>query len=254
MTGKLATHRELMQANLPKVLNLARMAGVSSVLLTGKGEPCRDLDDAIWLLDAFAHLPVELQTNGLRLIRRFERDPGVGDLERLSQRGLNVLAFSLDGLEQFGRMAPLFARAVELGLVVRVTFNLTDRLPQDTGLDAFLDACRSSGVQQFSLRQVTVPNDVALSTPEAVQTAAWIREHVDPALYTRLVEDLTARKPRLIRRLPYGAVVYDLAGIAVSHFDYCVQDDHGPDDIRSLIFQEDGHLYTAWNAPASILF
>ncbi len=60
--------------------------------------------------------------------------------------------------------------------------------------------------------------------------------------------------PRLLRRLPYGAAVYDLDGVAVSHFDYCVQDDHGPDDIRSQIFAEDGHLYMAWNSPASVLF
>ena len=253
MTGSLPADRELMQRNLPKVLNLARNASVSSVLLTGKGEPCRDLDDVVWLLDAFGHLPVELQTNGLRLVRRFERDPAAGDLERLRQRGLNVLAFSLDALDQFTRYTPLFGRAGELGLVVRVTFNLTDRIPADTGLQAFLDACGSAGVHQFSLRQVTVPNDVALETPEAQATAAWIREHVDPDMYQRLVADLLAREPRLIRRLPYGAVVYDLQGIAVSHFDYCVQDEHGPDDIRSLIFAEDGHLYTAWNSPASIL-
>lgn len=254
MTGRMITDRAAMQRNLPKVLSLARLAGVSSVLLTGKGEPCRDFDDVVWLLDAFGHLPVELQTNGLRLLRRFARDPDVGDLERLRQRGLDVLAFSLDELEQFERMAPLFGRAAGLGLVIRVTFNLTDRIPADTSLDTFLSACRSAGVQQFSLRQVTVPNDVQLDSAEARQTAAWIEEHVAPGLYTRLVDELVAGQPRLIRRLPYGAVVYDVAGVAVSHFDYCVQDDHGPEDIRSLIFAEDGHLYTAWNSPASILF
>ena len=60
--------------------------------------------------------------------------------------------------------------------------------------------------------------------------------------------------PRVIRKLPYGATIYDIGGIAVTWFDYCIQDAHGVDDIRSLIFQEDGHLYTAWDSPASILF
>lgn len=254
MTGYSEADRQRMRENLPKVASVASMADVSSVLLTGKGEPCLNMDDVIYLLDAFAHLPAELQTNGLQLLKRFEHDPACGDLERLRRHHLNVLAFSLDGLSQFEQMAKLFARARTLGLVVRVTFNLTDQVNDDVNFEDFIAACRAAGVDQFSLRQVSVPNEVVLTEPKAAAAADWIRQHVDPEQYQRLVAELLSRDPRLVRKLPYGAAVYDVDGIAVSFFDYCIQDDHRSDDIRSLIFNEDGHVYTAWNSPASILF
>jgi hypothetical protein len=48
--------------------------------------------------------------------------------------------------------------------------------------------------------------------------------------------------------------VRDVGGIAVTFFEYCVQDSNGEDDIRSLIYNQDGHLYTTWNSPASMIF
>jgi len=57
----------------------------------------------------------------------------------------------------------------------------------------------------------------------------------------------------LIRELP-NLRIYDYKGLSVSSSDYCMQDESGADDIRSLIFMEDGHLYTNWNSKASILF
>ncbi len=72
--------------------------------------------------------------------------------------------------------------------------------------------------------------------------------------WVKYLETVIEKRGRVLRKLPYGATLYDLDGIAVTHFDYCVQDDSGEDDVRSLIFLEDGHLYTAWNSPASRIF
>ena len=58
----------------------------------------------------------------------------------------------------------------------------------------------------------------------------------------------------LIRVLPFGAEVYDIGGIAVTWLDECVQERNNTNDIRSLIYQEDGHMYSSWDSLASILF
>jgi hypothetical protein len=49
-----------------------------------------------------------------------------------------------------------------------------------------------------------------------------------------------------IMRLPYGATLYMVEGVSCTHFDYCIQDSNNDNDIRSLIFHEDGHLSTSW--------
>jgi hypothetical protein len=150
-------------------------------------------------------------------------------------------------LEDFDRFAYPLLSAKKIGIITRVTLNITDMLPY-LNWETLLGYCRKYKVDQFSLRRITIPTGVSEDDP----TAKWIRQHHADETYKNLTRALATN--RAIRRLPYGSVVYDLDGIAVTAFDYCVQDEHGENDIRSLIFQEDGHLYTAWNSPASVLF
>ena len=58
----------------------------------------------------------------------------------------------------------------------------------------------------------------------------------------------------LIRVLPHKAQVWDINGVSVCFSDYCIQEANSSDDIRSLIFLEDGHIYTAWDKLSSKLF
>ena len=72
MTGYEKTDTLLMARNIEKVKTVARNAGVNSILFTGKGEPLYNGDSIKFLttmaLD-FAEWPLELQTNGLRLLK-----------------------------------------------------------------------------------------------------------------------------------------------------------------------------------------
>ena len=42
--------------------------------------------------------------------------------------------------------------------------------------------------------------------------------------------------------------------ILVTIIDYCIQEYNNTEDIRSLIYHQDGYMYTSWDKPASILF
>jgi hypothetical protein len=96
------------------------------------------------------------------------------------------------------------------------------------------------------------------NTKEATKAAEWIASHVDPERYNRMYRDFISmvNKDRdLVRLLPYGSEVYDIDGISVSFSDYCIQENNNTKGIRSLIFLEDGHMYTSWDkVPASRLF
>ena len=82
----------------------------------------------------------------------------------------------------------------------------------------------------------------------------WIASNSNDEQYKKMMWEVKEIGHHVVRKLPYGAVVYDIDGIAVTGFDYCVQDQNNNEDIRSLIFMEDGHVYTSWNSKASILF
>ncbi len=252
MTGYPGENAGLIMRNMPKVKLLAREAGVNSVLLTGKGEPFLNLPWVEILAREFEEYPLEIQTNGLRLKRDFEA--GGGLVEGLYDLGFNTLAFSLDRVAQIRSHGPLFKRIGSRGMIVRVTFNVSsaDSEAREMGFGRFLELCRGAGIRQVSLRRITIPEEI-VEGAEAEETARWIREHSGDTLYGRWAGELLSMKPREIRRLSFGAVVYDWKGLSVTHFDYCIQERADSDDTRSLIFQEDGHLYTSWGSEASML-
>ena len=52
----------------------------------------------------------------------------------------------------------------------------------------------------------------------------------------------------------HGMSIYDCKGISVLFSDYCIQEQANDNDVRSIVFHEDGHLYTLWNSAASMRF
>jgi hypothetical protein len=147
----------------------------------------------------------------------------------------------------------MFARSKELGLITRVTLNITNKLPKDLTFEWLVDLCRESYVDQLMLRNVVIPSNVPVDTP----TVGWIVKNVDPAVYPRLQDELKRaceKDGMVIRKLNFGSIVYDCKGVSVTYSDYCVQDSNDGEDIRSLILMEDGHCYSNWNSKASILF
>jgi len=246
MTGYVKTNIQLMFRNVTKVKTLAQNAQVTGVLLTGKGEPTLNRPDLMWLLRSFNHYPIELQTNGINLSVDFQY------LEDLAATGLNVLAISIDHLSQFESYYELFTRSKELGMLTRATVNVTSMIPRETTFDDLIDISRESNVDQLMLRQIVIPNYVDMDSA----TAKWINSNVDHKHYLQLHSEMEAACRgcgRFLRRLHFGPAVYEYNGVSVSYSDYCIQDFNEGEDIRSLIFLEDGHLYTSWNSMASAI-
>ena len=249
MTGYLEPNFDLFYKNLKKAKTLAKHANITSVLITGKGEPMQDVANVCYVLEKFEEFPTELQTNGKFLYKYPEY------LDMLAERGLNVLAISIDNYDEIFKYKHLVEHAQAVGMLVRYTVNMTDRFSECTFNEIFRD-CKKSGIDQFSLRDVTIPTD-ALNTEESNKAQKWIREHVNQSENTRIHSEMIEairESGRYLMKLPYDATLYDLEGISVTWFDYCVQDSNEGDDIRSLIYQEDGHLQTCWNSKASRIF
>ena len=88
-------------------------------------------------------------------------------------------------------------------------------------------------------------------------TSNWIAKNAPDHLYndlTELVRRQVKQEGRLIRSLKNGIQIWDIDDVAVATSDYCIQERDEGDNLRSLVYQEDGHLYTGWGSRASILF
>lgn len=259
MTEPPECDRARMGRNLEKVRRLAVATGVSDVLLTGRGEPLlaytepADSEFLARLHAAFREWPLSLQTNGLLLLQ--EGAEGAGLAERLYAWGLDTLALSLDAVQEFELFDGVIRRLKDAGFTVRVCLNVTDKIPEDFGFEEMVERCRRHGADQFLMRNVSVPRQAGEGDASRA-TARWIEAHARPRRWERLnaeAQKALSEGGVLRRTLNFGLRIYEYRGLSVSVSDYCIQDESGDEDVRSLIFDQDGHVYTAWNSRATRL-
>jgi molybdenum cofactor biosynthesis enzyme MoaA len=251
MTGFVDTNHALMCSNALKVHTLAKAAEITSVLFTGKGEPLLSLPTLYELAPFFVDFPLEIQTNGIALIK----NPRL--IHKLAREGFNVIAISIDSPNQFINMQKEFEIIESHGMITRVTFNLvkaiTERISTENDLDDLVKTCKDKKVRQITFRRIVAPEN-----PKDMKVVEWIKNNApSDAAYDILkmrIGKFCKTKGKKIRTLNNGMTIWDVHGVSISHSDYCVQErDHGS-DLRSLVFLEDGHLYTSWNSRASVLF
>jgi hypothetical protein len=236
----------LFQRNIEKAVMMASLASVNSVLISSKGEPLRNLEAVFFCCEMFKNFPLEIQTNGEGLY-------GMGVIPKLYEYGVNTIAISIDNVKMFHELEPIYKSISTMGMNVRVTIVLSDMWEMINGFE-FLNNCNLLGIDQVTLRKLTIPLTVN-STDESLKTIEWIRANTKKK-HTEFLSHLASYETpeNLIRILPFGPAVYDMDGIAVTTIPYCIQESNNTEDIRSLIYHQDGHLYTSWDKDASILF
>lgn len=247
MTWAPPENLSLWKRNLLLAKAFAERAGIMDVIITGKGEPMMWFDEVVRVSSEFGLFPIVLQTNGITLSRSLSL---IGQLPCV-----DIFAVSVDYPDQFNKaLVPLWDAVNQKGKISRATVLLTNEV-MEKPFEWWVTTAQTLGVRQLSFREVTIPFGYGV-TLEGEKTKAWIKANIDKDQVDDWLTDYEKilSKYSVVRRLPYGAVVRDVGGMAVAFFEYCVQDSNGKDDIRSLIYHQDGHLYTTWNSPASMIF
>lgn len=249
---------EMMFRNAEKVFELAKNANVTNILFTGKGEPMLNSDFLMAFTRFFRdRFPMELQTNGLHLMEMYRNAQSDEPFRHLKAWGLDVIAFSIDSIKQLEVYEPMFAAIADLGMIVRVCVNLTHRIGYDFA-DVMEPIQKVGNVRQVLIRNITYPKKKQWAQKTLPKEVQWIDENTDQAAYRQMAQRfMTAMEAgnRMIRVLPEtGVRVYDFLGFSVCFSDYCIQEENRMEDIRSLIYHQDGHVYTSWDSPASLLF
>jgi MoaA/NifB/PqqE/SkfB family radical SAM enzyme len=244
ITGYTEKNLSMIHRNLPKVKKFAEMSQVSSVVISSKGEPLLCSHSLEWVhlfLRSFHEFPLELQSNGNKFI--FDSS----EAKDLQEKGLDVLAVSVDDFFRLGVYKAVIKSVPEL--TWRATVNLTPSVISHSP-EEVLESALEAGFNQLSIRQLSYPS----SAKKSIHTDYIDGISVEEVYNFVSKFYLLAKEGQLIRQLPYGAQVYDYKGMGITYFPYCVQETSTDTDIRSLIFEEDGHLYTSWSSKASRLF
>jgi len=245
---------------LPRAIKFATLHQIDTVLVTGIGEPTANQDDLTDILMALRDSPipiVEMQTNGYNLWKDHSY------LSVLRNKGLNTLAISACSMDPVksaeimklgnGRgdylYTDLISDAANMGFLVRLSLNMVcDDYWGD--IDTWAKTLKSLGLHQLTLREIGEPSEMGKENERILD---WIRTNKASAAQIAGLRTIIEKPDRLLRRLDYGASVYDYHGLSTSIVT-CYTDNTNPDEIRSVILQPDGHCYHSWNFKGSSLW
>lgn len=272
MTWNPKPNHDLFCKNINKALTTAKMFNVNSVLLTSKGETLNDLIMVNYCLDKFKDFPLEIQTNGILLRKptfptKFNDGPNINYplITGLYENHLNTIAISIDKPSDLILFEDVFHLINRLGMLIRLTVVVTSMWTEEmsTIRPVFFRMLQKNRISQITFRKATKPTlflrgeQETNSTNKETETRNWIDKNYGKKEknFIDSIKNLPELKNKnnIVRELPFG-IVYTIADIALTIIDYCIQEHHKTDDIRSLIYHHDGHMYTSWDKPASKLF
>jgi organic radical activating enzyme len=258
-TGMNGLDKEGNLSRLGNAAMLARQGGVSTVLLTGKGEPTLYPDEITRILshnlnhrfdvpftllrDTFPL--IELQTNGLNMLEP-ETQTRVAIWKQL---GLTTICLSVVHWEsemnqkiytpnkEYPELSKTINSLHELGFSVRLScIGLDGYIDTPSRFLSFVHAAKHWGVEQFTWRPVYGSNPNYYMPKEGVEK---IKAYCDE-MGTLLLE------------MGHGALVYDLHGQNVC-LTNCLTETTNTEEIRQLIYFPDGHLRYSWQYEGAII-
>lgn len=235
---------ELFQRNLPKMENFARTNGITSISLTGSGEPLLYPQMIIQLCDTFSNFPLELQTNAIKL------DSLTAKL--LFEHGLDTISVKIDHMKSVKNFYNVFQYIHhELGMTIRLNINLINEMYR-FGLDDYIDLCRENFAQQLTFHCIGVPLSAG-DTDLGIMTRNWIVTHVDDMEMEEFIKNvsiqlISAGEP--VRAIPYDTELYMYKGISVTILDFHENYIDDENECNSFVYHEDGHLSTSWQSSA----
>lgn len=264
MTPAVGMHAEAPQVNWRNFdigCKFAKDCGVSTFLLTGKGEPTLfpgQISEFMYALGRNNNpFPlVELQTNGYNLLD-VEMRP---HLEEWYKFGMTTIALSVVHWEDEKNREMIFPNKEHYNLIERVKF--LHELGFSVRLSAMMMAGGIDGIEkiiefvafakQWGIEQLTVRplGWVDTGDPDIVK---FVKSHMlDSKFMSQLPLLLQTYGAIKVLELVHGATVYDVCGqnLCVSN---CLTHDASDETLRQLIFFPDGHLRYDWRYPGAIV-
>ncbi len=255
MTGTESMSKDesfLFGRNFKKARDLALRNGVTTVLITGKGEPTiypLQISSCVAKLREFPF--IELQTNGLVLEQwRYEDYPKI--LESWYLNGLTTISLSvvhykqsknrkIYGSEHYS-LSRLSAYLQLFGFLVRINCTMVGGYIDSVNkVKEIIRWCQNMNIDQLTLRPVTSP---AVSQDQDAYN--WVNDNHKPDWETsNQVDEYIHLNGNQLMTLPHGAKVFDFDGLTMCLSD-CLTLAPNTDEIRQLIVYPNGRVSYDW--------
>lgn len=259
--------------NFNKACRLAEMSGVTTTIITSKGEPTlfpNQITEYLLKLKEFNMPIVELQTNGIPIAnnngdRFFRTEPSsnkYGYLADWYEAGLTTVIISvvhfdieknrqiyLPHKKEYIDIPNLISILHQHGFSVRLScIGLNGYIDNVESFKELIKWAKDNKVEQLSYRGVTKPE---VSRDDDV--SKWTENNFVPEENIFQIEDYLNKNATLLMNLIHNAKVYDYKGQNVC-LTNCLTYDPNEAEIRQLIFFPNGKLRYSWQHEGAILF
>lgn len=255
--------------NLDAACRLAWRSGVTTVLLTGKGEPTlfpEQVTEVLRHIRKFQFPIIELQTNGIWLADRKVKDSVIEDWFGY---GLRIISISNVGIDPDlnrriytpNRQKPLDLAALvhdlhERRFSVRMaTVMIKGGIDTVDRLQEMISWSQKHKIEQLTVRPVAAPlrrNVVNHSNGSGLPILDWINESAISKETLGRLNEWADKNGTLLLKLPYGMNVYDVDGQNVC-ITNCLTHTSDPEKMRQIIYFPDGHLRYSWEYAGAII-
>jgi molybdenum cofactor biosynthesis enzyme MoaA len=255
-----------------KACRLAQLSGVTTAMITGKGEPTLFPDQVSAYLHAMWRYQfplVEIQSNGIPIYSKMTapnaevRARMQAHLQEWLTNGLTTIAVSVVGVDpELNRKIylPHSEKYIELDRLVQII--------HEAGFSVRLACVMISGgvdspekvaelatwAKEHKVEQVTIRpvNKTDKTQSHDDPTYVWAGQNgLDVPQKIKITNYLNGEATKLMT-LQHGATVYDLNGQNVCLTDSLTRSPDG-EDLRQLIFFPDGHIRYDWQYEGAIL-
>lgn len=249
--------------NLKIAGNLANRSGIDTVMLTSRGEPTlfpEQISEYLEHLKEFKFPFVELQSNCIPIASNKEKYENY--LKQWYELGLTTITISvvshlpevnkniyMPSSEQYIDLPELIKYLHGFGFSLRLTCVLCSGMTDTTEkINEFIKFAKENKVEQVTLRPV---NDEF----RRKSAAEWIKENrLTEEQKSNIKEWLDKNATKLLEIERIGTI-YDMNGqnVCLSLPLNKYTRDTNPENIRNLIFFQDGHIRYEWEMEGGIL-
>lgn len=247
--------------NFRKACRLAQINNVSTVLITGKGEPLlypERIGEFLKVMQEYDFPLIEIQTNALVIGRDFKKYEK--HLKEWRKLGLNTIAISMVHYDMkknkeiytpdsdYIDLGEVVGKLHDLGYSVRFScIMLKGFIDSVDEVVKLADYCKKLDVEQLTIRSVAVPDKAGDK-----EIYEWTKPKVLSKGSVIDISEYLNKNAVKLMTLDHGGIVYDYDGQNLCISD-CLTIKPDSEDLRQLIFFPDGHLRYDWRYEGAIL-